>query len=120
MSTYFYINYSTYSVISGLDGYQGKLEKTSRAVAEQSIINAARNVLLTIQNDSSLTKDFTWNLNEAANLIHQKASLTSHLITSISLPKTMSRPGMTGFLILIEEFQRYAVRNINVPFQVDI
>ena len=115
MSTYFYINYSTYSVISGLDGYQGKLEKTSRAVAEQSIINAARNVLLTIQNDSSLTKDFTWNLNETANLIQHYQQ-----ITSISLPKTMSRPGMTGFLILIEEFQRYAVRNINVPFQVDI
>ena len=97
---------------------QAKLEKNnlSRSLIQRNIINGARNVLLTLQNTSAVKKQFTTRLHETANEVYEKSSKPTH---SSSTSKTISRPAMTGFLTMIAEFQRYAVTNINIPFQVN-
>ena len=95
-----------------------KKESVSKDRVERSIISASRNVLLTLQNDLSLTKQFTIDLNQKANEIYLKLFEKDH-----SSPKSkimMASPAMASFLTMIHEFQQYAVRNINIPFKVHL
>ena len=87
----------------------------TRTTVEENIIHSARSVLLTIQNDRPLAKQFTTELNERAKEVNQKSMKKDDSSPS---SKNVARPGITGFLTMIEEFQQYAITNINIPFQV--
>ena len=96
-----------------------KKESVSKDRVERSIISASRNVLLTLQNDLSLTKQFTIDLDRKANEIYLKLFKKE----SKESPKSktmMATPAMASFLTMIHEFQQYAVRNINIPFKVHL
>ena len=97
---------------------QVKTEKLgiSMSMVEERIISGARNVLLIIQNNSALGENFTMQLSDATRTINEMSRKKS--TTSSSDQDTLSRPMMKGFLTMIEEFQKYAVTNITVPFKV--
>ena len=101
-----------------MDENQVKPEITdhTKTKAENDIINGARSILLAIQNDSSLKKQFTTSLNEKSTDIYEKVIKMGYPKPSIGA--ITARPAAAIFLTMIEEFQHYAVYNIKIPFKV--